>query len=83
MRTTYVNQLILQDITPMIIAYNEAPNIKRTLDKLTWARRIVIIDSGSTDETLEIAYRYGQAEAICHPLGGVCQPVQFRVIANS
>ena len=27
----------LADITPVIITYNEAPNIGRCLDKLTWA----------------------------------------------
>lgn len=48
----------------MIITYNEAANIRRTLDKLGWARRIVVIDSGSTDETLEIARSYSRVEVI-------------------
>src|SRR5262249_340203 len=34
--------------------------IARTLDKLAWARRIVIADSGSTDGTLDILARYPQ-----------------------
>ena len=38
----------------------------RTLNKLTWAKRIVIIDSGSTDETLSIISAYPQAEVIHH-----------------
>jgi glycosyltransferase involved in cell wall biosynthesis len=54
-------------ITPLILTYNEAPNIRRTLDKLFWARRIVVIDSGSTDETLSILASYPQVEAVAHP----------------
>jgi glycosyltransferase involved in cell wall biosynthesis len=54
------------EITPLIITYNEAPNIERTLSKLLWARRIVIVDSGSSDETAQIARRYGQVDVIEH-----------------
>lgn len=55
---------MLDAITPVILTYNEAPNIERTLQKLTWARRILIVDSFSTDETLEIARRYPQVEIL-------------------
>jgi glycosyltransferase involved in cell wall biosynthesis len=53
---------VLADITPLIITYNEAPNVRRTLDKLVWARRIVVIDSGSTDETITILRTYPKVE---------------------
>lgn len=46
---------MLNDITPLLITYNEAPNIARTLSKLTWARDVVIVDSHSTDRTREQA----------------------------
>ena len=45
---------MLDQITPLVLTYNEAPNIARTLSKLAWARRVVVIDSGSNDGTLEI-----------------------------
>ena len=45
---------MLKKITPLILTYNEAPNIARTLAKLSWADEIIIIDSYSTDNTLEI-----------------------------
>jgi glycosyltransferase involved in cell wall biosynthesis len=48
----------------MILTFNEEANIGRTLDKLTWANRILVIDSGSTDHTLEIVSRYPQALVI-------------------
>lgn len=57
---------MLEQITPLITTWNEAANIGRTLDKLLWARRIVVIDSGSTDETLDILRRFPQVEVIQH-----------------
>ncbi|AIE74698.1 MULTISPECIES: glycosyltransferase family 2 protein [unclassified Synechocystis] len=47
-------------ITPLILTYNEAPNIGRTLSALTWAKEIVVVDSFSTDETLEILQSHPQ-----------------------
>ncbi len=42
-----------------IITKNEEANIRRTLESVKWADEIVIIDSGSTDRTCEIAREYG------------------------
>ncbi len=53
---------MFDQITPVILTYNEAPNIVRSLQKLTWASRIVIVDSYSTDETLEIVGTCPQVE---------------------
>lgn len=53
---------MLEQVTPLILTFNEAPNIDRTLQRLTWAKRIVVIDSYSTDETLEILESYPQVE---------------------
>jgi glycosyltransferase involved in cell wall biosynthesis len=44
----------LSDITPLIITFNEEANISRTIEKLYWVEKIVVIDSGSTDNTLNI-----------------------------
>jgi glycosyltransferase involved in cell wall biosynthesis len=53
---------MLNSITPLILTYNEAPNIARTLKQLIWANRIVVIDSFSTDETLDILSKFHQVE---------------------
>ena len=51
---------MLDQITPLILTYNEAPNIGRTLESLSWASDIVVVDSFSDDETLEIAASFPQ-----------------------
>jgi glycosyltransferase involved in cell wall biosynthesis len=53
---------MLKNITPVILTYNEAPNIDRSLKQLTWAQQIIIIDSYSTDKTLEIVSNYPQVQ---------------------
>jgi glycosyltransferase involved in cell wall biosynthesis len=53
---------MLDQITPLILTYNEAPNIARALERLSWANRIVIVDSFSDDETIRLASRYSQVK---------------------
>jgi glycosyltransferase involved in cell wall biosynthesis len=52
---------MLDQITPIILTYNEAPNIGRMLERLGWARDIVVVDSFSNDETLEIVSSFPNA----------------------
>lgn len=52
------------DITPLILTYNEAPNLRRTLEQLPWAQDIVVLDSFSTDGTLEIARAFPQVRVV-------------------
>jgi glycosyltransferase involved in cell wall biosynthesis len=44
----------LDQLTLLLLTYNEEANIARTLASVAWARRIVVVDSGSTDQTLPI-----------------------------
>lgn len=53
---------IAENITPLILTFNEINNIDRTLQGLKWANKIVVIDSYSTDETLEVLYSYSQVQ---------------------
>ena len=50
-----MNSPSLKQITPVVLTFNEEANLRRNLDSLRWAERIVILDSGSTDETERIA----------------------------
>src|SRR4051812_22812850 len=54
----------LKSITRMLITLNEESNLRRTLDRLTWAEDIVMVDSGSTDGTLDIAREYPQVRVV-------------------
>ena len=47
--------MTLEQVTPVVLTLNEAPNIGRTLANLSWARRVVVVDSFSDDETCAIA----------------------------
>lgn len=58
---------MLETITPLILTYNESANLERTLQQLTWAETIVVIDSYSTDETLDILNRYSQVQVFQNP----------------
>jgi glycosyltransferase involved in cell wall biosynthesis len=55
---------LLDNITPLILTFNEAPNLRRMLEKLAWAKRILMLDSFSTDETLEIVKSYPQVRVV-------------------
>src|SRR5262245_12219203 len=54
----------VDQITAIVLTYNEEDNIGRTLAALPWVRRILVIDSGSSDRTLEIIRRVPQAEVV-------------------
>ena len=55
MDSIHITSIMLDSITPLILTFNEAPNIGRTLEQLRWAPDIVVVDSFSDDETVELA----------------------------
>jgi glycosyltransferase involved in cell wall biosynthesis len=46
-------------ISFLIPVKNEAANLPRCLESITWAGEVFVVDSGSTDATAEIAKSYG------------------------
>ena len=55
---------MIDTITPVILTYNEEANIGRVLDSLKWAKKIVIVDSFSTDKTPMIVSEYQNATLV-------------------
>jgi len=46
------------NLSVVVITYNEEANIERALKSVAWADEIVVVDSESTDRTVEICRRY-------------------------
>ncbi len=55
---------MLDQITPLLITFDEAANLRRTLTALAWARDIVVVDSGSTDGTLDIIAEFPKVRVV-------------------
>ena len=58
---------MLDHVSVLILTYNEAPNIGRTLTALARFTEVVVLDSGSTDETVDIVQQYRNARLIMRP----------------
>jgi glycosyltransferase involved in cell wall biosynthesis len=58
---------MLAEVTPLILTFNEQANIERTLNRLAWARQVVVVDSGSTDGTLELLKAYPAVRVVNRP----------------
>jgi glycosyltransferase involved in cell wall biosynthesis len=68
---------MLDQITPLIITFNEELNIKRVLNKMKWARKIVVIDSGSTDSTLDVLGADPRIDVSFHPFEDFASQCNF------
>lgn len=49
----------LPKISAIMMMKNEAHNLRRCLDSIKWVDEICIVDTGSTDDSIEIAREYG------------------------
>jgi hypothetical protein len=54
----------LDDITPLVLTWNEELNIGRTLAALSWARRILVVDSYSDDRTAALVAEHPRTELL-------------------
>jgi glycosyltransferase involved in cell wall biosynthesis len=63
-------------LSATIITLNEERRLARALESLSVADEIVVVDSGSTDRTCEIARQHG-ASVVCHPWEGYANQKNF------
>lgn len=63
-------------VTALVITLNEAAHIEACLQSVAWADERLVIDSGSTDETVAIAQRAG-ATVIARPFDGYSAQKNF------
>lgn len=71
------NPVIMEQVTPLLITYNEAPNIARVLAKLHWATQIVVVDSGSNDVTLDILRGFPNVSVVSNPFSDFATQCNF------
>ena len=45
------------DLTVLILTYNEEQNLRACLDSVRWSDDVLVVDSFSTDGTVEVAKR--------------------------
>ena len=67
----------LDQITPLILTFNEEANIARCLDRLRWAKRVIVLDSGSTDATESLARGFANAELVRWPFDSFAEQCNF------
>lgn len=63
-------------ISAVIIAFNEGHQIERALRSVAWCDEIVVVDSQSTDDTVDICRSFG-ARVITQPFLGYGPQLQF------
>src|SRR5487761_2641492 len=56
----------MPSLSVILITKNEAANIRDCLQSVSWADEIIVVDSGSTDDTTSIAREMG-AQVYVHP----------------
>lgn len=68
----------MNKVSALVITKNEAEVIEGCLKSLSFADEIVVVDSGSTDKTLEIAKKY-QAKIFHHDFDGFANQRNFAI----
>jgi glycosyltransferase involved in cell wall biosynthesis len=66
----------LDAITPIVLTYNEASNIGRVLDRLSWAKQVIVVDSHSSDATQDIVRHFANARMFAR--GFDCHAAQWQ-----
>lgn len=70
---------MLDQITPVILTRDEEPNIGRTLAQLAWAPDVVVVDSFSTDTTLEICKQFPNVRVVQRTVDTLAEQSNFGI----
>ena len=54
----------LSQLSAYVLTFNEEDNIRKCLEHLSWAKKVVVVDSGSTDQTSEIVNEFSNAKLV-------------------
>lgn len=66
------------NVSVVIIAQNEGRIISRCLESAAWAAEIIVVDGGSTDDTVKTALAYG-AKVFQHKFEGYVEQKNFAI----
>jgi glycosyltransferase involved in cell wall biosynthesis len=64
-------------LTALLITHDEAANIGRALSLLTWVGRVIVLDSGSTDATLQICSDFPNVEVHHRPFDSFAEQCNY------
>ena len=65
-------------LSAVVITYNEEEDLRACLESVKWADEIVVVDSHSTDKTVEIAREYTD-RVILRPWPGHIEQKNFAI----
>jgi glycosyltransferase involved in cell wall biosynthesis len=68
---------LVDDITPLLITYLWVPEYRANPAKLTWARQLLVVNSGSTDGTLDVLGRDARIEVRHRPFDSFADQCNF------
>lgn len=69
----------MHKLSAVIITLNEANRIRQTLESVKWCDEIIVVDSCSTDKTLDICREYENCKIYIQPFLGYGPQKQFAV----
>jgi glycosyltransferase involved in cell wall biosynthesis len=69
----------MHKVSTVIITLNEEQRIRQTLESVKWSDEIIVVDSGSTDRTLEICKEYSNCKTYSQSFLGFGPQKKFAV----
>jgi glycosyltransferase involved in cell wall biosynthesis len=68
---------LVEPLSVLVLTSNEEPNIARTLARLAWAPRVLVLDSGSTDGTLKLVRQFPNVSVLERPFDSFAGQCNF------